>query len=86
MLNLLFLGQNWAKIYITTLAHTHNIPDNPLRRNEIYLLHKELFVFNYWRLSADTISKLEKLASFFKFQSISILSMHPWVQRITSKE
>ena len=80
MLNLLFLGQNWAKIYISTLAHTHNVPDNPLTRNDIYLLHKELFVFNFWRLSVDTISKLEKQVS------IHFHPLHPWMQRIPSKE
>ena len=39
----------------------------------MYLWHKELFVFTFWRLSEDNVSKLKKLASFFKFQSISIL-------------
>ena len=85
MLNLLFLGQNWAKIYISTVAHTHNVPDNPLTRNGIYLLHKELFVFNFWRLSADTISKLEKTGQFFQV-SIHFHPFHPWMQRIVSKE
>ena len=32
---------------INSIAHTYNIPDNPLTRYEIYLVHKELFVFNF---------------------------------------
>ena len=47
----------------------YNIPDNPLRRYEMYLWNKELLAFNFWWLSEDIVS------SFFKFQSISILSI-----------
>ena len=82
MLNLLFLGQNWAKIYISTLAHTHNIPDNPLTRNDIHLLHKELFVFNYWPLSADTI--LSVFSSFNPFPSNPSMDAKNSFQRISS--
>ena len=55
MLNLPFSGHNYVKIYISTLANTYNIPDNPLRRYEIYLWHKELFTFNFWQLSEDCL-------------------------------
>ena len=76
MLNF-FGGQKFGKnLLVSTLVHTYNIPDNPLTRYEIYLWHKELFEFNFWCLSENTVSKLEKkLANFFKFQSISVLSI-----------
>ena len=39
-----------------------------LGRCEIYLWHKELFAFNFWRFSEDTVSKLE-ISSFNPFSS-----------------
>ena len=55
MLNF-FGGQKFGKnLLVGTL-----VPDNPLTRYEIYLWHKELFEFNFWCLSENTLSKLEK--------------------------
>ena len=75
MLNLLFLGQNWVKIKISTLGHTYDTfltTHGQDTQYEMYLLHKERFVFNVWRFSA----KPSPYSSFFNFQSISTLSIH----------
>ena len=75
MLNLLFLGQNRVKMKISTLDHMYNIPDNPMRRDMKCIYGTE----SYSCLILDDLKTLspnlkQKLASFFKFQSISILS------------
>ena len=78
MPHLLFLGQKRVKIKISTLVHTYGIPDNPVARYEIYSWHKELFLFNFWCLSEDTVSKLEKswpvFSSFDPFSSVPSLA------------
>ena len=80
MLNLLLSGQNWVKIKISTSAHTYNIRDNHMRRNEMYSVwNKELFVFQFWRLSEDMVSKREKTGQFFQV-SIHFYPLHPWPQ------
>ena len=65
------------KSKLVLLAHRYKIPGNPLRRNEMHLWHKELFVINFWRLSEDIVCKLEKTGQFFQ-GSIHFHPLHPW--------
>ena len=39
----------------------------------------ELFVFNFWCLFEDTVSKLEKIGCFFQ-SLIRFHPLHPWLQ------
>ena len=63
-LNLDYMGITDLDCVTRVLIHTDNISGNPLRRYEIYLLQQKLFVFNFWQLSEDTISK-KTIALFF---------------------